>query len=723
LDWADSPELIEIYLAEVDDRTARLVSAASELSSGGLGSFDIEDVIRDAHTLKGSSHMLGRTEIGAAAAALERGWRVVDEVGFERSQGIAEGLALVASLVADSAHDGSEGTSLQAAAGRLTAAVDALAEPVPSPALAGHQGGEAADGLPPSPEAGQVGAPIVEPVPMGAVQHPPTPERGAGADSVAPHLADPTSLGGLLGILTDDLSGAVTRVDTRDLYRLINRAVEIGLDAESLADLTHVSFEGVDPTKLLAAWRAQLTQLSDELAELQSWAVGLADVPLRDAVETFPQFVRFLGRRLGREVKFVTSGDNVEVDRQIVDALREPLRHLIVNAIDHGIEPPEERVAGGKPKTGLVRFLAAKKDDRLVITVADDGRGVDWSAVTRAAAARGLGRQRSELMAHLFRPGFSTVGEPNDFSGTGEGLTLVADAVDRIGGSVLIGSREGQGTAVRIDVPISLVLQNIVIVAGGDQFFGVSEPTVKGTISLETASVRFGEVGRVLVHEGEDIPIVSFARAVGLGDSGPENEGLVLNTRYGLVVVAVEEIVDRRRVAVKSLGPILDGADHITGAAFVGGGEVLVVVDHNYLGAQARRPEALHGVRPMILVVDDSAGVRQLISATLRGKGFDVTVAPGAREAVREIAHTHFDALIVDYAMPKSDGVELVKGLRRNGIVQPIIMVSGVADESDKAAAWEAGVDAYLDKYDLRRGSLTTTIRRLLEAGNGREPR
>jgi DNA-binding response OmpR family regulator len=120
--------------------------------------------------------------------------------------------------------------------------------------------------------------------------------------------------------------------------------------------------------------------------------------------------------------------------------------------------------------------------------------------------------------------------------------------------------------------------------------------------------------------------------------------------------------------------------------------------------------------------VDDSAGVRQLISATLSGRGFEVTVAPNAREAAREIARTHFDALIVDYAMPESDGVALVRALRRNGIVQPIIMVSGVADEADKAAAWEAGVDAYLDKYDLRRGSLTTTIRRLLEAGNGREP-
>jgi chemotaxis protein histidine kinase CheA len=723
VDWAESPELIDIYFAEVDDRTSRLVPAASALASGDLGGFDVKDVIRDAHTLKGSSQMLGRTEIGAAAAALERGWKAVQEVGPQRSMGIGEGLELVASLVKETARDGTRRELLTAAASRLTAAIEALTAPVQEPALVTSALVDGRSAMGNGSTTVRNGPAVIEPVPVGMVSDGPPAHHEPVNPSGDLGRPDASSLGGLLGTLSDEFSGSVTRVDTRDLYRLINRAVEIGLDAESLADLTHVSFEGVDPSKLLAAWRVQLGQLSDSLAELQALAVGLANVPLRDAVETYPQFVRFLGRRLGREVRFTTSGVQIDVDRQIVDALREPLRHLIVNAIDHGIEPPEERAAAGKPAMGSVRFIAEERDDRLVIAVADDGRGVDWESVARAAAARGLGQQRSELMAHLFRPGFSTVTEPNDFSGTGEGLTLVADAVDRIGGSVVVESRRGQGTVVRIDVPVSLVLQNIVIVASGNQFFGINEPAVKGSISLETASVRFGEHGRVLVHEGEGIPIVSFSRAMGLPEPGVESEALVLHTRHGLVAVSVGEIVDRRRVAVKSLGPILEGSDHITGAAFVGGGEVLVVIDHNYLGAQARRPEELQGVKPRILVVDDSAGVRQLISATLSGRGFEVTVAPNAREAAREIARTHFDALIVDYAMPESDGVALVRALRRNGIVQPIIMVSGVADEADKAAAWEAGVDAYLDKYDLRRGSLTTTIRRLLEAGNGREPR
>lgn len=721
MDWAESQELIDIYLAEVDDRTSRLIPGASALATDRMEGFDLTELIRDAHTLKGSSHMLGKMEIGAAAALVERGWKLVEKLGPATTRALGEPLGQVTVLLAEAARDGEQRDRLALSADRLAGMVARLER--------GESGAEFAEFRPserrPGAELHLVTEPIepavAEPFPVGKLIEMPDPYETEPEAGELPERAAESNLGGLLGTLKDELSGSVTRVDTRELYRLINRAVELGLDADSLADLTHVAFEGADPDKLLSAWRSQLIRLSGAVGELQQWAVELANVPLKEAVETYPQFVRFLGRRLGREVRFDTAGTDVHVDRQIVDVLREPLRHLIVNAIDHGIEGPEERVAVGKSSIGSVLLEAREKAERLVITVSDDGRGVDWDAVARAAANRGLGRQRSELMAHLFRPGFTTVAEPNDFSGTGEGLTLVADAVDRVGGSVVVESRTGVGTVVRIDVPVSLVLQNIVIIASGEQFFGLNEPAVKGTISMETSSIRFGATGRELVHEGEGIPIVSFAKAMGLDEDSAENEALVLNTRYGLVAVSVSEIVDRRRVAVKSLGPILEGADHLTGAAFVGGGEVLVIVDHNHLGAQARRPEELQGVRPRVLVVDDSAGVRQLIAATLRGRGFDVTVASNARDAVREIARTHFDVLIVDYSMPMSTGVELVRALRTNGVLQPIVMVSGVADEEDKAAAWEAGVDAYLDKYDLRRGSLATTIRRLLEAGNGRE--
>jgi two-component system chemotaxis sensor kinase CheA len=181
------------------------------------------------------------------------------------------------------------------------------------------------------------------------------------------------------------------------------------------------------------------------------------------------------------------------------------------------------------------------------------------------------------------------------------------------------------------------------------------------------------------------------------------------------VAVAVGEVLGRRRVAVKALGPILEGSRNITGAALLGGGEVMVVVDPNYLGELARHQQQRPGPRRRVLVVDDSAGVRQLIAATLSGRGFDVEVAESARLALLAISSGNFDALVVDYAMPRSNGVDLVRALRASNVRVPIVMVSGVASPDEQAAAWEAGVDAYLDKSDLRLGALVSTLRSLLD--------
>jgi len=676
VDWSDSPELNEIFRLELDERAGRLAAGAAALAGGSLTAAELDDLVRHAHTIKWSARMMGRVEVSTAAAALERAWATIRDAGGHAAPGLAAELSAVAASLGRAARPGAGvPDGLAEATAALEAAVD------------------------------RATAPLVEAV------------VGSGTTMSPPLDGGDNTLGGLLASIEEELGG-VTRVDTGDLYRLINRTVEIGLDTEALADLSKVAFEGADPARLLAAWREQLERLSDDVAELQAWAVSLANGRFGEAIETFPQFVRFLARRLGKEVALETSGLDILIDRQIIDQLREPLRHLLVNAVDHGIEVPAVRLAAGKPSVGRVVLDARVVEDRLVITVSDDGAGIDWTAVAGAAAARGLPTGSGDLHAHLFRSGFTTRTQPSEFAGTGEGLALLATTVDRMGGSATIESIAGGGTTLQVDLPRSLILQTVVVVACGDQFFGFAEPAVLGTVSLLTSSVRFGEAGRLLLFRGEMVPIVSFSQAMGVPEREVENEALILSTRRGLVAVSVPEIIDHRRVAVKSLGPILEGGDHLTGAAFLGGGQIVVIVDHNFLAGLAGTPIGPPTERSRVLVVDDSAGVRQIISASLRGAGYDVSVASSAREAVHLMARRRFDVLVVDYAMPRSNGVELVRALRHAGIAIPIVMVSGVADETDKAKAWEVGVDAYLDKFDVRRGALTSTIGRLL-AGRG----
>lgn len=663
------PELIDIYLEELDTRTSALIDGAASLASGDFDFAGAVDLRREAHTLVGTCNMMGDRELGRSAAALERAWKLVDETKMVPGASLPTAMRELAAMMPKVVRDSGLTGILSAAATRVAFLVDTEVEEVDDRAAT------------------------------------PSPVRSSTAAPTGP------TLGGLLTQVDHELYNTVTRVDSDSLYMLINRAVEIGVEAETLADLTHVVIEGAEPGKVMMAWRRQLERLAAELADLQSRAVALANVPFSEVVGTFPQFTRFLGRRLEREVRLEIAGAKTEADRQVIDLLREPLRHLIVNAIDHGIEPAADRESAGKPATATVRVVAEVVEDRLLVSVSDDGGGIDWPLVERLAARQGLPTSPSELSSHLFRAGFSTVGSLSEFSGTGEGLAVVADAVDLVGGHVSIESVAGSGTTIRLDLPVSLVLQNVVIAATGDEFYGFAEPAVVGTGPLDPESAKDREIS----YAGESVPLISLAETMGTA-AAPETEVMVISTRSGLVAVAVTEVVDRRKIAVRGLGPILEGVGNITGAAFMPGGQALVLVDHHSLGRQARLGQVAEVRKSRILVVDDSAGVRQLIGATLRASGFEVTVASSAREAAQAMAQRRFDALVVDYSMPGSSGVDLVRALRNAGVEQPIVMVSAVADEAGKEEAWQAGVNGYLDKYDLRRGALTEAVTELLKA-------
>jgi two-component system chemotaxis sensor kinase CheA len=657
----NTPELTRIFRDELEERSRRLVLGARDLADKTLGTSSIPDLVRDAHTIRGSAGLLGHDAIRDAGTRLETLWRMV-----------AGGYAPESDVI----------IAMEATAGRLVPTLD-----------------------------GQDEEALVDLV--GKLDS--TLEHSEETTEIAPSRhPDEGDLGGLLESVSKSLLGGATRVDTGDLYKLINRIVEVALDAEALADLSLVSIEGADQELFRRSWRSQLERLSSSVSDIQDQAVSLANVSFFDAVASVPQFVRYLARRVGKDVRFQLAGSDVQLDRQIVDLIREPLRHLLVNAVDHGIEPPDVRVAAGKAATATVVIGATATDDGVEIYVSDDGAGIDWDRVAEVGHERGLPMIPPDLSPLLFHPGFSTVDSTTDFSGSGEGLSEALLAVERVNGAIHFESAKGKGTIVTMTLPLSMVLQNVVVVALGDQFWGLPEAAVEASMPLSKAELSTTSSGRAVRFRSSAIPCVSLSLAVGAPEPEDESELLVVSTRSGMVAVTVSEIVDRRRVAVKNLGPILDGAGHITGAALLGGGQVLVVLDPGFLGAIARqRPRLVEG-KPRVLVVDDSAGVRQLLSATLNGAGFEVEVASGAREAVVAMASDGFAAMVVDYSMPRSNGVELVRAMRASDIKVPIVMVSGVATEEEKKAAWAAGVDAYLDKFDLRQGVLTRTLRQLI---------
>ena len=439
----NTPELTRIFREELQQRSDRLVSGARALRDRTLAAADVPDLIRDAHTIKGSSGLLGHDRIREAATCLEQLWR-----------GVQDGKAPEGDVV----------VAMEAAAGRLPSAVDDDSDELPKLIR------RLAEGL-------NVGG-------SNEVLTLPAPEAG--------------SLGGLLSSVSESLRGGVTRVDTGDLYRLINRVVEVSLDADALADLSLVSIEGADPEMFRKAWRVQLEKLSSSISEIQDQAVSLADVSFVEVTSTFHQFVRYLGRRIGKDVRLELIGEPIHIDRQIVDLLREPLRHLLVNAVDHGLEDAAHRISLGKAATGTITVGIRSVDGKVEISVADDGGGIDWSLVARTAEEQDMTPLPTDLTPLLFHPGFSTADPPSEFSGSGEGLSSVREAVELVRGVIRIESQRDKGTTVVMTLPVSMVLQDAVIVATGDQFWGLPEASVEASMPLSKAEIQTTPSGRII---------------------------------------------------------------------------------------------------------------------------------------------------------------------------------------------------------------------------------
>lgn len=532
----------------------------------------------------------------------------------------------------------------------------------------------------------------------------------------------------MLSSLHDRLAGGSTRVESPKLYQLINRTVEARLDARALTSYLTATLADIEAggniESAVGDWQRTVEGLDRALEDVEQQALELASIRLKELTGTFPQLVRFVSRRTGKEIRFELVGDELQVDRQILERLHEPLRHLLVNAIDHGIEPPDERQRNGKPPTGTVALRASSSDNRLRLVVEDDGRGIDWGKVAQQGIEAGSlteeqAGDRSELSRLLYLAGFSTVPRANDISGDGTGLAVVAELAEELNGGLEVSSLPGVGTSVTLTLPASAALQDVFLIEAEGQHWGLPATAVSAAIPLSSADIVAGDERMELSHNGETIPIASFAAAVGLSESEPVSELLVIATRLGKFGLTVPKVLGRRQVAVKGIGPLLGGVPHITGVALLGAGRVVVIVEPNRIGDRVRTIPAPVSGRPRVLVVDDSRGVRQLVAASLSSNGFAVTVAGEAESALAHLAVQEFDALIVDYMMPGSDGVELVTKVREDHRHLKIIMVSGVAAEEDKDRAWSADVNAYLDKYDLRQGALAATLRSLLGLETG----
>ncbi len=453
------------------------------------------------------------------------------------------------------------------------------------------------------------------------------------------------------------------------------------------------------------------------LDELQNAAIELRALPLSAITGGLPRYVRDLAVAEGKEVGLSLHGVETQLDRTILDGLSDMLVHLLRNAIAHGVEPPDERLAAGKPARGRIELRAEQRGGRVAIEVADDGRGVSAELLREAG-------QHDSLVGLLAQPGFSTAERVDGVAGRGVGLDAVKAHVEGLGGALEARSEPGRGTTITLVLPLTLAVLHVLLVERLGQVFALPVSRVEEVVIAEETTSLAGRPSIVL--RGESIPLGDLAVALGgAGELPPHAPALVISHAGTTVALACDQLLGEEEVIVKSLGPLLGRRRGYLGGAILSDGRIALVVDPAVAaaGASIRRPVvpetaqvSVPDVRT-VLVVDDQFTVRELQRSILEAAGYRVVTAGDGVAALQQLAADADISLVVtDLEMPEMGGLELLRRVRGEPALAslPVVVVTSLSSEDDRRRGLEAGADAYVTKDRFDQRALLDTVERLI---------
>ncbi|HEY8571685.1 chemotaxis protein CheA [Phenylobacterium sp.] len=376
------------------------------------------------------------------------------------------------------------------------------------------------------------------------------------------------------------------RIDIERVDALVNLTAELTVAKNALAHAAARARAGEDVAGLLRDQHAVLDRL---VGELQAAVLNIRVLPMRQVFQRFPRLVREMVVSLGKPAHLLTDGEGVEADKAIVEALFEPLLHVIRNAVDHGIEDPAAREAAGKPPGATVRLSAARHGEHVIIEVADDGRGIDVERVRQKALEQGVAAPEAlaamspaEVVELIFAPGFSTAAQVTGLSGRGVGMDAVRTAVERLGGRVDVASRAGEGTTVRFTLPFTVMMSRVMTVESAGQMFGIPLEAIVETIRLPGEAVSGIGAARAFVLRDRTLPLIDLAQLLGEGEASDltaEITVVVVSAAGQLGGLRVDRLGERMDVMLKPMEGLLAGAFGMAGTTLMGDGRVLIVLD------------------------------------------------------------------------------------------------------------------------------------------------
>jgi two-component system chemotaxis sensor kinase CheA len=687
-------------VAHLEETLVRLRTPSAEVDRPQ----EIEDAARRAHNLKGSAAALGAKPIADAAAKIQEAVNKMGAPGRESIRATA------------------------AAAGLLVELKEALA----------------------SWKAPRTGAPEPD---AGAPAAPRLPPEGAQAAAGLPSRTIRASVSTLESLARQieglALGRAIQERRSRDLFAQAGSTQEIAVLCERALSELRVAGAGLaakpldealQRLRLLQRGLLRLGQESSRETE-QAKLVGtvvrddlrdLRMVPASTALEPLRRTVREVVGRLKKQVELSIVGGDVRLDRRILDELKDPLVHLVRNAVDHGIESPDVRRTLGKKPAGSLEVRVERRGHRVAVIVADDGAGLSAEKIRAAAVRVGMLDPQSasqvpdaDVLRLIFQAGLSTADQITSISGRGIGLDVVQAVATRLRGTIDVSSRVGQGTTFTLDLPLTLAATLAVVIKAGGEHAGLPYESVERILRL-TAKDLGTVAGRASVLvDNVQVPFASLANVLGSAQGRLPFQGdrpqpcLLLEAAGQRVVLAIEQIIGQQEVVIHPLGRHLSRVPHLAGAAVLDDGRVVAILNAAELVRLARplaSDRAPESERPRVLVADDSLTTRSAMKAVLEIAGYQVVPASDGEEALRLLKEIACHLVVTDVQMPRMDGLTLTRRIKSDpGLAAlPVIVVTSLDAPVDRAAGLEAGADGYLVKREVERGKLLELVRQLL---------
>lgn len=601
----------------------------------------------------------------------------------------------------------------------------------------------------------------------------PTTKLRVDGDSVMPSVATSQA--------TTDYHIETIRVPTRNLDELMTQAGELTVnkiriahrlgEVEAIAnlweersrDLLRHQYNETHLEQFSSLINQLRRSLADDTARLEQISTNLEEeirtlrlLPLATLFNLFPRLVRDLARQEDKQIELMITGGETKADKRILEEMRDPLMHMLRNAVDHGIESPQERQRQGKPATGTIHLRGYQTPTHVVIEVSDDGRGLDLEKIKQTALKRHICSEEelaampaSQIQALIFAPGFSTRTLVTEVSGRGVGLDVVQTHVDRLKGSIQVESLPGQGCTVRLQLSMTLATAHVLIVAVQGDSYAIPVEAVETACLVQTDSIFTIEGRNTILYDDQPISVVHLAELLELPpeptlttklmNSATTLACLILKT--GLKVgshsvqensgarlgVFVDALVDEQDVVLKPQSQLLKRVRNISGATILGTGCVCMVLNPIDLFKSMRRTNRGHTAnisfqateptrKRSVLLVEDSIATRTQEKRILESAGYEVITAVDGLDGFIKLQSRSFDAVISDVQMPNLSGLELTARIRQRREYNelPIILVTTLASDEDKRRGAEAGANAYITKSSFNQEVLLETLQRLV---------